>query len=267
MKSTYVCLLCVLIIAFYSSGGTTAQELSPPVWSVGDWWIVEGQIYDLGKIVAGSQPGWRPKQAWRFEVEDRELVDGAPYFVVVIRPDEENPCPYWFRYWYRVSDRYVGQYELHHSDDSGTKARDIGPAVVRKKFVPDEAIPYFTSTFPTLPVTAPLFTIHRHEFSSDGKANSISSDPTVHAKTEFTTIIQEIQDIDEQTVGEKLDPNLLRRGGQISPSGNKLITIRTASGLKEQQYWTGSLPWYVYSERVEDSLTTRRYFLVDVGKD
>lgn len=267
MKYNYVCLVCVVFIICYPSGFLSAQELKPPVWSVGDWWIVKSQVYDSGKIVAGAKPGWLPTQTWRFYVEEQNSIDQQPYFVVAIRPVEDNPCPYWFRYWFRVSDRYVGRYELYHPDTfSKTTTRNMSPSVVRKNFAPDAAVPFLTSKFPALPVTVPLFAIDREKTSAVARGNTIRSDTSAYTSIEFETI-QEIKEIDAKTVSEKTNPIFLGNIGNISTDGNTLITIRTKSSLKEEQYWNPQLPWCIYGERVENSIASRRYWLVEVGND
>lgn len=267
MKYNYLCLFCIVFIICYPSGFPGAQELHPPVWSVGDWWIVKSQVYDSGKIVAGSKPRWLPPQTWRFYVEKQDFIDSQPYFVVIIRPVEDNSYPYWFRYWFRVSDRYVGRYELYHPDtSSGTKTRDIGPAVVRKKFDPNRTVPFLTSKFPTVPITIPLFAVDRESTSAVVREKTIRSETSAYTNPEFE-IIQEIQEVDTRTLSEKANPDFLKTIGTISKDGNTFITIRTKSSLQEEQHWDPQLPWCVYGQRVENAVIFKRYWLVEVGKD
>src|SRR4030067_891268 len=126
----YLCplyLILIVSILLLSSIGAAQNmtPLSPPKWSIGDWWVVECQVYDFRKVVLGSrEPGWGPKQAWRFQVDSADSIEGEPYFVVSVRPMKDNACPYWFRYWFRVSDRYVARHELNHPSSKGTKTRE-----------------------------------------------------------------------------------------------------------------------------------------------
>ncbi len=267
MKHNYVWLLCIVFMLCYPAGFLGAQELKPPVWSVGDWWIVKSQVYDSGQMVRGGTPRWLPPQTWRFDVEKQDSIENQTYFVVAIRPGEDNPYPYWFRYWFRVSDRYVGRYEMYHPDNSSrTRAQKIGPSVVRKNFAPNRAAPFLTSKFPALPLTVPLFAGDAERATFAVKESSISSDTSAYTSPEFETI-QEIQTIDARTFSEKVNPDFLGSIGNISKEGNKLITIQTKSSLQEVQNWDPQLPWCVYGKRVENSIMFKRYWLVEAGKD
>ncbi len=267
MKYHFLWLFCIVCIICYPSGLPGAQELQPPTWSVGDWWIVKSQVYDSGKVVPGAKPRWLPPQTWRFYVENQDFIDSQPYFVVVIRPVENNPYPYWFRYWFRVSDRYVGRYELYHPATSpGTKTRDIGPAVVRKNFDPNRALPFLTSKFPTLPITLPLFAVGMESTSAAARENTIGLETSVYTNPEFE-ITQKIEEVDAKMLSEKANPDFLGIIGNVSKDGNKVITMRTKSSLREEQNWNPQLPWCVYGQRVENAVIFKRYWLVEVGKN
>jgi hypothetical protein len=172
-----------------------------------------------------------------------------------IHPLEGNKCPYSFRYWFRSSDRYVGRYELAHPATTGAKERVIGPPIVRKDFSPTGMTPFFPMNFPTLPMTVPLFGTERRPVSFG----------VTHGGVETT---QEIKELDGSGVAEKVESSFLRK---IEPGvlerNNRLITIRTTSGINEQQYWNARLPWCVYGERFDKTFLSKRYWLTEVGKD
>jgi hypothetical protein len=252
-------LYLILVIFILSLCNLVAAQrispLNPPKWSVGDWWIVECQVYDYGEMVSGPhKPGWGPKQTWRFQVDSTDSIEGQPYFVVSIRPMRDNSCPYWFRYWFRTLDLYVGRYELYHPIGTGTKIREIGPPVVTKNFSPMGSNPFFSNKFPTLPMTVPLFNLDR-EFASFSASGG-----------KFETF-QETTEADPLVVEEKADWNLLSKIKTGLMDKNRLVTIRTASNIIEQQYWTPTLPWSVYGERYDKADIARRYWLVEVGQD
>ena len=265
MKSNDVWVWCLFCMLCFSYGSFEAQELKPPIWSVGDWWIMKSQVYDLAKIVPEAKPRWLPTQAWRFHVEQQELIEDQLYFVVSVHPIEENACPYWFRYWFRAPDRYVGRYELHHPQTSSRTQR-FSDAVVRKNFDPTKFTPFLTTTFPTLPVAVPVFTEASEPASPASQEPSIRSEPATYASPEFE-IAQEVQPVDASTVYKKANPDLLGRIGNISGEGHTLITLRTTASFVEEQIWDPQLPWCVYGERMENSIVSKRYWLVEVGKD
>ena len=103
-------------------------------------------------------------------MEDSESIAGQPYFVVSIRPDYGNRCPYWFRYWFRVSDRFVGRSELHHTEHAASKPSAIGPSVVRQDFADMPPGPFLTDEFPSLPLSMPLFNALYKPLAGDDKS-------------------------------------------------------------------------------------------------
>lgn len=246
--------LCIIFIFFGMAIAQDITSMNPPQWSVGDWWIVESQVYDVGKVVAGSQPGWRPKRAWRFQVEKIDSIGDQPYFVVSVKPINENSSPYSFRFWFRVSDRYVGRQELIHPNPTVSKPRVIGPPVVTTDFSATDAAPFLLTDFPTLPMTVPLFNVEKKSvsFTAGGRA--------------FETF-QELEKVDWLPVSEKADANLLKKMGAGSMDQAMLVKINTTSGIGERQYWKNGMPWCIYGERFDKTYTSKRYWLVDMGKD
>ena len=253
MRNTFAA-LCII---FVFSGMAIAQDslsVNPPQWAVGDWWIVESQVYDLGKVVKGSQPGWRPKRAWRFQVEKMDTIGDQSYFVVLIKPVNDNSSPYSFRFWFRASDRFVGRQELIHPSATSSKPKVIGPPVVTKDFSPTDTAPFLLTGFPTLPLTVPLFAIEEKSvfFSARGRAFQMS---------------QQLEKVDGLMVSEKVDANLQKKMGGESLDHATLIKISSTSGIGEKQYWKNGLPWCIYGERLDKTYTSRRYWLVDMGKE
>jgi hypothetical protein len=253
MRNIFVT-LCIIFVFFGIAIAQDNTSMSPPQWSVGDWWIVESQVYDMGKVVKGSQPGWRPKQLWRFHVEKIDSIGDQPYFVVSVKPDNNNTSPYSHRFWFRVSDRYVGRQELIHPNLTASKPKVIGPPVVTKDFSSIDTAPFLSTQFPTLPMTVPLF---------NGEGKSIP----YKAGGRAFHISQELEKVDGLSVSEKADANLIKKMGAGSLDQAMLVKISTKSGMGERQYWKNGLPWCVYGERTDKTYTSRRYWLVDMGKD
>lgn len=243
---------CLALAVLFLSGLAAGQMVPPPApppWSVGDWWVVECQVYDTGKVVRGAKPGWTPRQGWRFEVEGSESMAGQPYFVVSIRPDRGNLCPYWFRYWFRVSDRYVGRSELHHADPAASKPRSIGPPVVRQDFAGMPPGPFLSDEFPSLPLAMPLFDA-AHAMSAGDDESEVS---------------QAFEELPGFRVLEKADSRMAARLGARTGNRSLLARIIATSGTTVRQYWDSELPWCLYGERTENGREFRRSWLVDAG--
>ncbi|GAK55056.1 hypothetical protein U27_01887 [Candidatus Vecturithrix granuli] len=267
MKYHYICILWFLCILGDPSGVLHAQEIEPPAWAVGDWWVVKTQRYDSGGIIRkDTPPRWLPPQAWRFDVEQQESIAGQPYFVVAVRPIEDNPCPYWFRYWFRQSDRYIARYELHQLKSSTANTRNLASSVVRKDFDPAGTTPFLTTTFPTLPLAVPVFAVESENSETFANEQSISSTAPAYASPEFE-MLQEVQSIAVKSLTEKAHPDFLGLVGNIPQEGNVFITISTTIALQEKQHWNPQFPWCIYGESVENSEITRRYWLVKMGRN
>jgi hypothetical protein len=244
--------LHLALVVLFFNGFAAAQEVStsaPPVWSIGEWWVVECQVYNTGKVRRGAIPGWTPRQGWRFEVEGSESIAGQPYFVVSIRPNSGNRCPYWFRYWFRASDRYVGRSELHHAEQAASKPGAKGPSVIRQDFADMPPDPYLTDEFPSLPVSMPLFN-SRHQLLAGDEKSEVS---------------QGFENLAVSEVLEKVDSRMTVKLEAEAGARNLLAVLGTVK-FTERQYWNSRLPWCLYGERTVNGQDFRRYWLVDVGR-
>jgi len=236
------------------ASGQAVPPLEPPKWSVGDYWKVECEVYDSGKIVKGPvNPGWRAKQTWLFQVEGMENIQDQPYFVVSIKPQGDNKCPYWFRYWFRETDRHIGRQELHHQSATGGKSRSIGPPVVRKDFPPDAPSPFFADNFPSLPLTTPLF-------------NTDQSLTPFSPRKGISAIYQEVDGTPALNFMSGAEAPLLKKDAPAAPPGNRLVKIIATANKVEQQVWNPGHPWCVYGERAHQGKPSRRYWLVESGR-
>ena len=262
----HLCVVWMLVMICSSSGWVSAQEPQPPTWAVGDWWIVKSQRYDSGETVDEErQPRWLPTQTWRFDVEKQEAIANQSYFVVAIHPIEDNPCPYWFRYWFRSSDRYVGRYEVSAAQSSITRTQSSASSVVRKQFDPGRTTPFLTTQFPMLPLTMPVFSTSGEPLSTSAENKTIPAQTPAYTGPEFE-IVQEIQNVEVQSISAKVHPDFLGLVGNIPQSGNLYITIRTHTSIQEKQHWNPQFPWCMYGERIENATLTQRYWLVSYGR-
>jgi len=240
-----------MIFCFFTALGELAAALdAPPAWSPGQWWVVESQTYNTGKIRLGDTPGWEPKVGWRFQVEGTEAPEGEPYYVVVVTPLEGNKCAYTFRYWFRVSDRFLGRREVRHPARDPEVQKDIGPPVVVRSFN-NNPNPLSNFEFPALPATIPVFSSRAHA----------SSAGTMSRRTQAATRISTAD------MKDKADPAFMAKvGARVAPDSS-LFKINQGARVIESQYWNAGLPWCVYGEQSDETFTSRRYWLVDMGSN
>jgi hypothetical protein len=246
--------LGVLLVA----GATVAQQapsLTAPTWSEGDWWVVECQLYHTGKVVPGAATaGWTARQSWKFRVESVTSLADQPHYVVTVHPRSDNACPYWFRYWFRATDRRVSRTELHHPEPSADKTRSIGPPAVVTDYSDQEPAPFLSGEFPALPMTVPLF-------DADPRPRVFGSQPGPPG------IVQEVNEAARSALVQNADPRLKSILEVSPPENSRLVSIRSDIDGVERQYWLIDLPWCAYGERDGSQQMQRRYWLVDMGKD
>ncbi len=235
-----------------------AQAAEAPEWSVGAWWIVETQAYNPGGIRADAENiGWGEKQAWRFEVSNTDTINSDAYYVVLIRPVEENSCPYIFRFWYRITDLFVGRYEMLYPETTNGLLTEA-TKTVRKELDTDTPAPFVIPYFPNLPANiSPLF------LGADTGPAAVSA--LSENATQAGVPVQHIEPLDN-VVAMSAPPDLDQRirNSLSDETPARLITIQQGATL-EKQYWNPQLPWSYYSESDSDSSLQRRSWLVDYG--
>jgi len=73
--------------------------------------------------------------------------------------------------------------------------------------------------------------------------------------------------INTEDMKAKADPAFMARAGaRVSPDSS-LVEISQGAGVVESQYWNAGLPWCVYGEQSDNTFTSRRYWLVDMGSN
>ena len=253
--SFFLFFLILVSCSFVTEGwceSITSGRFGPLAWSIGDWWIVESQVYNTGTINP-KQIGWGPNIKWHFLVEREDAIENQLYLVVAIQPLNENPYPYYFRYWFRSADGYVGRYELYDAGNAGSKDPFTGPPARREDYPPTGAAPFFSIKFPALPMTFPLF-------NSDERMHS----PAASGRKFIT--YQESEEIDGTVIAEKSHSKIRSKIEGILDKGNKLITVGSQDNMNESQYWNVNLPWPVYGELYDKTHISRRYWLIETGK-
>ncbi len=243
--------------------------LKPPAWSEGQWWIMECQRYDFGDVVAGSISGVTPIQTWKFEVVDQKNIGKIPHYIVSIRPINENACPYWFRIWFRQSDRFVSRYELHHTTQNKDKNKNMTPKVVYRNF--SDQRPFLSNEFPALPLTTPLFDLpSEKEFVIAEKNQSRTIIPGRHKKNQFRNqsrkiIMQNVKTATEKNVAKVARFKDSKKSRSYLREDNLQISMKSNKNAEISQIWNKNVPWCVYGKKSRQGKTLREYWLVEFG--
>jgi hypothetical protein len=260
MKRNILLLGLTLLLSGYGIPFAAAEV---PQWSVGTWWVVETQAYNPGGIKRGEESiGWQEKQAWRFEVSDTEMINTDEYYVVLIQPEEGNPCPYFFRFWYRTTDFFVGRYEILYPETSGGVLTEA-TKTVRKELAGDNPVPFAIPYFPNLPANiSPLFLDTQVSLSENTNqiANQTANQtgtPVQHVEMLSST---EAMSLTMPEPDQRIQASL----SEETLTSTQLITIQHGASV-EKQYWNPQLPWSYYSESEGSSSLMRRFWLVDYG--
>lgn len=247
MKKNILLLTLAIMLSGY---GISCKATEIPQWSVGSWWVIETQAYNPGGIKAGEENiGWQKKQTWRFEVSDTEMINNNEYYVVLIQPREGNPCPYFFKFWYRTTDLFVGRYEVLYPETTGGMLTEA-TKTVRKELTGETPAPFAMPYFPNLPANiSPLF---------------------LNAEADLSVATNEIgipaQHIEMLSSADAImpEPNQGILPVQSEGTPTRLIQIQHGATV-EKQYWNLQLPWSYYSESEGSSSLMRRSWLVDYG--
>lgn len=259
MKRNILLLGLALLLSGYGISCATTAEV--PQWSVGTWWVVETQTYNPGGIKAGEENiGWQEKQAWHFEVSDTEMIDNDLYYVVLIRPAEENPCPYVFRFWYRTTDLFVGRYEVLYPETSGGVLTEA-TKTVRKELTGAGPAPFALPYFPNLPANiSPLFLDTEAALAEN--ANQIGVPVQQVEMLNSAEAMSSAAAMPDTSDTSEPDRRIQPAPSEETPT--RLIKIQHGVST-EKQYWNPQLPWSYYSESQGGSSLKRRFWMVDYG--
>ena len=147
----------------------------------------------------------------------------------------------------------MGRREVRHPARDPEVQKDIGPPVVARSFN-NNPNPLSNFEFPALPATIPVFS---------GRAHASSAGPprTLSQRTQAATKISTAE------MKGKADPDFMAKvGARVTPDSS-LVKISQGTGVIESQYWNAGLPWCVYGEQSNETFTSRRYWLVDMGSN
>jgi hypothetical protein len=73
--------------------------------------------------------------------------------------------------------------------------------------------------------------------------------------------------ISTEEMKDKADPAFMAKvGARVTPDSS-LVKISQGAAVIENQYWNAGLPWCVYGEQSNETFTSRRYWLVDMGSN
>lgn len=260
----------VLILTFICSIFTVQiiNAKQPPAWSIGEWWIIDSQLYEMDRMNPDPSPHWGPVLSWKFFVEEQVEFEGEPHDIVSVSPYENNSFPYSFRIWYRSSDKYITRYELFHKF-KGKSGRVIPPKVL-KEFNPEESEPFFIDQFPMVPLNFPVFgDVNLQKIKGTASKKEKQYAPKYYKAT------QKKLKISAREVNKKAGKQFkkfFKRKYNIEllatlKNDQDLIQIDNGAGKKESQYWAKKLPWYVYGEKTDGLKILRRCWLIKTGSD
>ncbi len=265
-------LCCEALPLLATTGSPTASSALAgcrPSWTIGDWWTVDSQRYDHGENRAGGTPAWLDKETWKFSVDATNTVDGEACYQVSVKPGDQNRCPYWFVYSFRMSDLLVMRQELHQPN-SGKSGRVATAAVVESNYSKDEEMPFAPSDFPNLPVTVPQFAGAATNFyraSNFSFRNHPSATGTPRCSRSFTDSMTQAFHS-----GENMSPSLPAGAKSFAISSNSgagsksgLVTISPSADKFERQNWDNAHPWHLYAEKWEFGELVRKSWLSDYG--
>jgi hypothetical protein len=263
-------LYCVWLTFSTSAGAAPLADAVPgvrPTWTIGDWWIVESQVYDRGDKLPGAVPGWLDKETWLFSVASTDSIDGEPCYQVWIQPTDQNRCPYWFSCWFRMSDLLVMRRELHQPEAT-LSGRQFSAPVAQANYSKDEETPFVPLDFPSLPLTMPHFAggmtnVYKAKVSSTASAPAPQGAPQKLARSLAALVTQTFHP------NETLEHEQAFRPGSPTPPGAEsrlgVFILAHAAEKYERQSWNSNLPWHVYGEKWEGGQLVRKSWLADWG--
>jgi len=267
-------LLCFVSAALLAIAGSpvladTASSVRP-TWTVGDWWVVESQVYDRGDRKPGAAPGWLEKEAWLFTVEATNAIDGKSCYQVSIKPKQPNRCPYWFTCWFRMSDLLVLRRELHQPDTTRTGRPFSGP-VVQANYSSDEESPFMPADFPNLPLTVPHFAGEAtNVYAARTSPAPSGAAPSGAARNSSRSLARVVTQTFRPNERLEHDTTLTSAVAMpANPIGGKgqfgVLVLAQSADKYERQTWHSALPWQVYAENWECGQMIRRSWLAGSG--
>jgi hypothetical protein len=272
-------LLCIPLLLCISAAYSAVAASLPltdtvsslrPTWTIGDWWVVESQVYDHGDKKPGAVPGWLDKETWLFSVIATNSIDGQSCYEVSIKPGDGNRCPYWFSCWFRISDLLVMRRELHQPTITRT-GRPFSAPAAQADYSKDEESPFLPSDFPNLPLTTPHFAggqTNRYapQASPSRPASAPQGVPRKSPRSLSGSVTQAFQP------NESMEQENAHRPGAAMPPNSPgakvrfgVILLAQSADKYERQSWHSDLPWHVYGEKSEHGVAVRRSWLADHG--
>jgi hypothetical protein len=236
-----------------------ANEISAPDWQIGDSWVIESEIPDEGRVMAGAVPQDGERQKWLFEVADIKGSEKQEYYLLNIKPQDANNCPYAFTFWLRIPDLYVYSYEIMYAGDAS--GADGSGDSYRKFMTGNSAesyIDYFIPRFPTLPL------ILTPSFESEERALAASESGIQHRSAR--RLVQRIAVIKADPPPSSMMRSLNRQMGH-TPTADEYTEVTLELGeIQEVQYWQEGLPWPFYGQRSSGGTIEKRFWLCKVNQ-
>ncbi len=234
-----------------------ANEISAPDWQIGDSWVIESEILDEGRVVSGAAPQDGERQKWLFEVADIKSSEKQEYYLLNIKPQDANNCPYAFTFWLRIPDLYVYSYEIVYAGDAG--AADGSSDSYRKFMSGNRAesyIDYFIPRFPTLPL------IITPRFESEERA--LAAPESDIYRRPARRLLQRVAVIKGNPPPSSMMRSLSRQMEHTSTADEYTEVTLELGEIQEVQYWQKGLPWPFYGQRSSGKTIEKRFWLCQV---
>jgi hypothetical protein len=234
-----------------------ADEISAPNWQIGDSWVIESEIVNAARVMAGAEPPEVERQKWLFEVADIKCSEKQEYFLLDIKAGDKNNCPYAFTFWVRNPDLYIYSYKIMYAGE--TKAAD-GSGDSYRKFITgnngENYIDYFLSRFPTLPlILAPKFESEEWELAT--AKSDIYHRPA-------RRLLQRVAVIKGSPPATTMERSLKRQMGHPFTTDEYTEVTLELGKIQEVQYWQEGLPWPFYGQRSSGGTIEKRFWLCEV---
>jgi hypothetical protein len=243
-----------------------------PQWDIGDWWVVESQYWDdPSGIVLGVKPHWTKIFSWKYVVETTDTISNEKYYVVSMKQIQDTGFKYQsaFKYWLRISDLFVGRFEIENFPTDHSPETD--PArLVRRDYSPKDLQSFNTFYQPMVPLSIPLFRSGMDTIIPK-RDLTYNDEERKHYKRHDCEYIQESKSIEINEALNVAHSKFKNRLPKRTQKDSKLVVFSDMESndninRSEKQYWISGIPWAVYGESIENNTLTKKYWLVEIGK-
>jgi hypothetical protein len=252
-----------LLLLFLIAMSFTAFASIVPKWKIGDWWVVESQIF-ARSLISGGKPFWWEKQSWNFRVDTLDTIRNERYYVISIRNTNDSQFSPIFRFWLRTSDLFAARFETENPHYKYPSPKDPSH-IARREFNPEEPQSHNTDYNPIAPLAIPLLDTSVNPIvAGDFKKNlPISAEERKLFSPHYVPCVQEIKSVGNDEVTKIADTQLKNQLANLSKPACKLIMMKekyAENNRTEKQYWCEGMPWAIYGEITQNNMKTYKTY-------